>query len=77
VTQSREEELERTRANFLNTMNKIYTSVMNWQACNPSLDLYLKDSLLLLKLSGAEDEEDNTPLESTPSINHFFTKVNI
>lgn len=77
ITQRREEELLRMRAAFRNTMQLIYAEILHIKACDPNLEMFLRDSMMVLQLSGAEEDAENIPIRQAPSITDFFTKVNI
>jgi|JI6StandDraft_1071083.scaffolds.fasta_scaffold14716_9 hypothetical protein len=75
LTKRREEELMRARDSFRRTMQHIYSQISEYKAINPNLESVLRESLLVLRLSGAKD--DQSQLVERPTINHFFTKVNL
>lgn len=55
ITKRREDELTRARDSFRKTMQHIYSQISEYKAINPNLESVLRESLLVLRLSGAKD----------------------
>lgn len=78
LTKKRMEELDQTAKAFRKTVQEIYSRIREY--VNPNLSSLLKESITMLKLSGARD--DNLPMylrtdAAVGTVTHFLTNCNI
>lgn len=62
------------RSTFRHTVQRLYNEISQYGQNNPSVEAMFRESLVLLQLSGAQEDRENLPLRESHSITHFFTK---